>query len=207
MSSGSPNAMREVKDRVTYCSVCSNITEADPCYFCTHPDRDHRVICVVEQPENVTAIEKTREFKGLYHADGRAVAAARIGPDDLKIKPLLSRVGTREIEEVILATNPNVEGEATAIYLARLLKPLGPRVTRIAMVFPSAPTWNTPTRSPCSARYRADENSEPFAGLLFDNRRVVEQPRQPDAAVPELREPRRRPVTRVEVRRHRPAGR
>ena len=86
--------MREVKDRVTYCSVCSNITEADPCYFCTHPDRDHRVICVVEQPENVTAIEKTREFKGRTTPDGRAVAAARIGPDDLKIKPLLSRVGT-----------------------------------------------------------------------------------------------------------------
>ena len=131
------NAMREVKDRVTYCSVCSNITEADPCYFCTHPDRDHRVICVVEQPENVTAVEKTREFKGLYHVLMGALSPLQgIGPDDLKVKPLLSRVGTGEIEEVILATNPNVEGESTAIYLARLLKPLGVRVTRIAMGVP-----------------------------------------------------------------------
>jgi len=129
------DAMREVKDRVTYCSVCSNITDADPCYYCTHPGRDTRVICVVEEPENVTAVEKTRDFRGLYHVLMGALSPLHgIGPDDLKIKPLLARING--VSEVILATNPNVEGEATAIYLAKLLKPLGVRVTRIAMGVP-----------------------------------------------------------------------
>ena len=130
-------AMREVKDRVTYCSVCSNITDADPCYYCTHPARDHRTICVVEEPENVSAIERTRDFKGVYHVLMGALSPLHgVGPDDLKIKGLLDRVGNGGVEEVILATNPNVEGEATAIYLAKLLKPLGVRVTRIAMGVP-----------------------------------------------------------------------
>ena len=131
------DAIREVKDRVTYCSVCSNITDADPCYFCTHPTRDHRQICVVEEPENVTAIEKTRDFTGVYHVLMGALSPLHgVGPDDLKIRELLARVGNGPVEEVILATNPNVEGEATAIYLAKLLKPLGVRVTRIAMGVP-----------------------------------------------------------------------
>ena len=131
------DAMRDVKDRVTYCSVCSNITDADPCYFCTHPARDQRLICVVEEPENVSAIEKTRDFNGLYHVLMGALSPLHgIGPDDLKIRELLGRVGKGGVEEVILATNPNVEGEATAIYLAKLLKPLGVRVTRIAMGVP-----------------------------------------------------------------------
>jgi recombination protein RecR len=130
-------AMREVKDRVTYCSICGNITDADPCYFCTHPARDRRVICVVEEPENVAAIEKTRDFKGVYHVLMGALSPLHgTGPDDLKIRELLARVGNGAVDEVILATNPNVEGEATAIYLARLLKPLGVRVTRIAMGVP-----------------------------------------------------------------------
>ena len=130
-------AMRDVKDRVTYCSTCSNITDIDPCYYCTDSSRDHRVVCVVEQPENVSAIEKTRDFKGLYHVLMGALSPLHgVGPDDLKIKDLLTRVGQGGIEEVILATNPNVEGEATAIYLAKLLKPLGVRVTRIAMGVP-----------------------------------------------------------------------
>jgi recombination protein RecR len=130
-------AMREVKDRVTYCSVCSNITDADPCYFCTNSDRDGRLICVVEEPENVTAIEKTRDFRGRYHVLMGALSPLHgVGPDDLKIRELLGRVSTGGVEEVILATNPNVEGEATAIYLAKLLKPLGVRVTRIAMGVP-----------------------------------------------------------------------
>jgi recombination protein RecR len=131
-------AMREVKDRVTYCSVCSNITDTDPCFYCTDGGRDRRVICVVEEPENVTAVEKTRDFKGLYHVLMGALSPLQgVGPDDLKIKELLTRVGGGgAVEEVILATNPNVEGEATAIYLARLLKPLGVRVTRIAMGVP-----------------------------------------------------------------------
>jgi len=130
-------ALHEVKDRVTYCSICSNITDTDPCFFCTHPARDHRVICVVEEPENVTAVEKTREFKGVYHVLMGALSPLHgVGPDDLKIKGLLARVAEGGVEEVILATNPNVEGEATAIYLAKLLKPLGVRVTRIAMGVP-----------------------------------------------------------------------
>jgi recombination protein RecR len=130
-------AMREVKDKVTYCSACSNITDVDPCYFCTSDTRDRRTICVVEQPENVTAIEKTREFKGMYHVLMGALSPLHgVGPDDLKIKGLLQRVSDGQADEVILATNPNVEGEATAIYLARLLKPLGLKVTRIAMGVP-----------------------------------------------------------------------
>ncbi len=131
------DAMREVKDRVTYCSVCSNITDVDPCYYCTDSTRDHRIICVVEEPENVSVVEKTRDFKGLYHVLMGALSPLHgVGPDDLKIKGLLARVAKGGVEEVILATNPNVEGEATAIYLARLLKPLGVKVTRIAMGVP-----------------------------------------------------------------------
>jgi recombination protein RecR len=130
-------AMLSVKDRVTYCSVCSNITDIDPCRFCTAPERDGRHICVVEQPENVMTVEKTRGFKGRYHVLMGAIAPLQgIGPDDLRIKGLLLRVGEGGVEEVILATNPTVEGEATALYVARLLKPLGPRVTRIAMGVP-----------------------------------------------------------------------
>ena len=129
-------AVRDVKERVTYCSVCNNITDVEPCAFCTNADRDHRVICVVEEPPNVAAIEKTREFKGVYHVLMGALSPLEgIGPDDLKIKSLLQRV-SNGVAEVILATNPNVEGEATAIYLARLLKPLGVKVTRIAMGVP-----------------------------------------------------------------------
>jgi recombination protein RecR len=130
------DALREVKERVTYCSVCNNITDVDPCAFCCSDARDPRTICVVEEPQNVAAIEKTREFKGLYHVLMGALSPLQgIGPDDLKIKGLLGRVN-EGVNEVILATNPNVEGEATAIYLARLLKPLGVKVTRIAMGVP-----------------------------------------------------------------------
>jgi recombination protein RecR len=129
-------ALREMKERVTYCSVCNNITETDPCPFCVSEARDPHVICVVEEPQNVTAIEKTRDFKGRYHVLMGALSPLQgVGPDDLKIKGLLARI-SNGVTEVILATNPNVEGEATAIYLARLLKPLGVRVTRIAMGLP-----------------------------------------------------------------------
>lgn len=130
-------AIRDVKERVTYCSTCNNITDVDPCPICTGSDRDHRIICVVEEPQNVAVVEKTREFKGTYHVLMGALSPLQgIGPDDLKIKGLLQRVGAGGVEEVILATNPTVEGEATALYLARLLKPLGVRVTRIAMGIP-----------------------------------------------------------------------
>jgi recombination protein RecR len=130
------DAVREVKERVTYCSICNNITDADPCRFCSDERRDHHIICVVEEPQNVSAVEKTREFKGTYHVLMGALSPLQgVGPDDLKIRGLLSRIDGG-VTEVILATNPNVEGEATAIYLARLLKPLGVRVTRIAMGVP-----------------------------------------------------------------------
>jgi recombination protein RecR len=129
-------AVRDVKERVTYCSICNNITDADPCAFCSNGARNHQMICVVEEPQNVTAIERTREFKGVYHVLMGALSPLQgIGPDDLKIKGLLTRL-QGGVTEVILATNPNVDGEATAIYLARLLKPLGVKVTRIAMGVP-----------------------------------------------------------------------
>jgi recombination protein RecR len=129
-------AVRDVKERVTYCSVCNNITDVDPCAYCSNDARDPKIICVVEEPQNVSAIEKTREFKGMYHVLMGALSPLQgIGPDDLKIRGLLARVNSG-VDEIILATNPNVEGEATAIYLARLLKPLGVKVTRIAMGVP-----------------------------------------------------------------------
>jgi recombination protein RecR len=131
------DALRDVKDRVTYCTICNNFTDVDPCQYCADPARDHRVVCVIEEPQNVNVIEKTGGFRGVYHVLlGSLSPLQGIGPDDLKIKGLLSRIAADEVEEIILATNPNVEGEATAIYLARLLKPLGVRVTRIATGIP-----------------------------------------------------------------------
>jgi recombination protein RecR len=131
------DAIRDVKEQVTYCSICNNITDADPCAFCAGGTRDERVICVVEEAQNVSVIEKTREFRGLYHVLMGVLSPLHgVGPDDLKIKGLLDRVGSGTVQEVILATSPTVEGEATALYLARLLKPLGIKVTRIAMGIP-----------------------------------------------------------------------
>ena len=131
------DAIRDLKELISYCSVCSNITDRDPCFYCTDHSRDRRIICVVEAPHNVAAVERTRDFKGAYHVLMGALSPLKgVGPDDLNIKGLLERVGADEVNEVILATNPNVEGEATALYLAKLLKPLGVRVTRIAMGVP-----------------------------------------------------------------------
>ena len=130
-------AIRDVKDRVTYCTTCNNITDVDPCAMCNDSARDHRVICVVEEPQNVNVVDRAGGFKGVYHVLMGAISPLQgVGPDDLKIKGLLARVGVDGVDEVILATNPTVEGEATAIYLARLLKPMGIRVTRIAMGIP-----------------------------------------------------------------------
>lgn len=130
-------AIRDVKEQVTYCSTCNNITAVDPCMFCTGDTRDPRTICVVEEPQNVMVVEKTREFRGMYHVLMGVLSPLQgVGPDDLKIKGLLERVGVGGVDEVILATSPTVEGEATALYLARLLKPLGVRVSRIAMGIP-----------------------------------------------------------------------
>jgi len=130
-------AIRDVKDRVTYCTTCNNITDTDPCLMCGDDRRDRRVICVVEEPQNVNVVDRSGGFKGVFHVLMGAISPLQgIGPDDLKIKGLLARIGVDSVDEVILATNPTVEGEATAIYLARLLKPLGIRVTRIATGIP-----------------------------------------------------------------------
>ena len=131
------DAIRDVKDRVTYCTTCNNITDVDPCSYCADEARDQRMICVVEEPQNVNVVEKTGGFRGVYHVLLGALSPLQgIGPDDLKIKGLLTRIAAGGVEEIILATNPTVEGEATAIYLARLFKPLGVRVTRIATGIP-----------------------------------------------------------------------
>jgi len=130
-------AVLEMKDKIRLCSVCNNLTEQDPCEYCTHPGRDPSVICVVETPCNVVAVEKTREFHGLYHVlHGSLSPLQGMGPDQLKIKNLLERLRGGQVKELILATSPTVEGEATAVYLSKLLKPLGVKVTRIAMGIP-----------------------------------------------------------------------
>ena len=130
-------AIRDVKDRVTYCTTCNNITDVDPCMLCADARRDHRIICVVEEPQNVSVVDRGGGYRGVYHVLMGAISPLQgVGPDDLKIKGLLSRIAGGGVDEVILATNPTVEGEATAIYLARLLKPLGLRVTRIATGIP-----------------------------------------------------------------------
>lgn len=129
-------ALVNVKDKVRYCSVCSNITEADPCRICSDGKRDRNFICVVEEPSDVLALERTREFRGLYHVLGGALSPLDgIGPDELRVKELLPRV-SNGVQEVILAMNPNVEGEATTLYLSKLLKPFDLKVTRIARGLP-----------------------------------------------------------------------
>lgn len=130
-------ALVNAKDKVRYCSVCSNITENDPCMICSNSKRDRQMICVVEEPSDVLALEKTNEFKGLYHVLGGALSPLDgIGPEELRIQELLGRLSKASVEEVILAFNPNVEGEATTLYLSKLLKPLGLKVTRIARGLP-----------------------------------------------------------------------
>ena len=130
-------AILDVKDKLGLCKVCNNISGGDICQYCADPNRDARVVCVVEEPHNIVGIETTRQFEGRYHVLHGALSPLRgVGPEALKIKGLVERIGQGEIQEVIIATNPTVEGEATAVYLARLLKPLGVKVTRIAMGIP-----------------------------------------------------------------------
>ena len=127
----------DVKDRVKYCSVCFNITELDPCDICKDHRRDKSIICVVEEPKDVLALEKTNQYKGLYHVLGGVLSPLDgMGPDDLRVKELMTRL-KENVKEVIIATNPNVEGEATAVYLARMIKNLGIKVTRIARGIPA----------------------------------------------------------------------
>lgn len=136
VSQGLANAIVSAKSKIHYCSKCFNLTEQDPCAICSDTKRKSTAICVIEEPKDIIAMERTREFKGYYHVlQGVISPMEGIGPDQLKIKELLSRLDTN-VEEVIIATNPNVEGEATALYLARLIKPLGIKVTRIAHGLP-----------------------------------------------------------------------
>ena len=131
------SALVEVKDKVQFCSTCGNVAQAEQCRICSDPRRDPALICVVEEPKDVVAIERTREFRGRYHVLGGAISPIEgVGPDDLRIKELLARLASDEISEVIIATDPNLEGEATATYLARLLRPMGLRVTRLASGLP-----------------------------------------------------------------------
>lgn len=130
-------AITEAKEKIRYCTVCSNLTDVDPCHTCRDETRNKSIICVVEEPRDVVAIERTREFKGLYHVLQGAISPMEgIGPDQLKVKELLGRLQGGSVKEIIVATNPNIEGEATAMYLARLIKPLGIKVTRIAHGLP-----------------------------------------------------------------------
>jgi recombination protein RecR len=130
-------AVLDVKDKLVICAVCNNISDAELCQYCRDPRRDQKVVCVVEDPNNIVGIEVTRQFNGLYHVLGGALSPLRgVGPEQLKIKSLVDRIAKSGIEEVIAATNPTVEGEATAVYLSKLLKPLGVKVTRIAMGVP-----------------------------------------------------------------------
>jgi recombination protein RecR len=130
-------ALREVKDKVRFCNVCGNVAEAEECRICRDTRRDLHVICVVEEPKDVVAIEKTREFRGRYHVLGGAISPIEgVGPDDLRIRELMQRLADGEVTELILATDPNLEGEATATYLARLVKPMGLTVTRLASGLP-----------------------------------------------------------------------
>jgi recombination protein RecR len=136
------HALLEVKDKIKFCSVCNNLTDVDPCLYCSNPKRDRSVICIVEEPYNLVAVEKTRSFKGLYHILHGSLSPIRgVGPDELMLANLLPRLLPEnnegvDVKEVIIATNPTTEGEATANYIARLLKPLGIKVTRIAMGMP-----------------------------------------------------------------------
>ena len=130
-------AILDVKEKIRYCSRCDNFSDLDPCNYCTSPNRTQEMICVVEEPNDILSIEKTREYHGQYHVlHGVLSPMNGIGPEELKLKNLLERLREGNVREIILATNPNVEGEATAIYLAKLLKPIGVRVSRIALGLP-----------------------------------------------------------------------
>jgi len=131
------SALIEVTEKVRFCARCGNVSAQEFCRICADPRRDDTVLCVVEEPKDIVAIEKTREFRGRYHVLGGAISPIEgVGPDDLRVKELVTRLASGEVMEIILATDPNLEGEATATYLARLLKPMGLRVTRLASGLP-----------------------------------------------------------------------
>ncbi|MCU1259908.1 MAG: recombination protein RecR [Bryobacterales bacterium] len=130
-------AILDVKDKLGLCEICNNISDGQQCQFCRDPARDQHTICVVEEPHNIVGVESTRQFNGLYHVLHGTLSPLRgIGPEQLKIKSLVDRIAHGSVEEIIVATNPNAEGEATAVYLSKLLKPIGMKVTRIGMGIP-----------------------------------------------------------------------
>lgn len=130
-------SIMDLRTRITTCSICCNISEADPCDICRDDSRDHSQICVVEEPLDMVALERTRQYKGVYHVLHGAISPVEgIGPEELRIRELLKRLGGDHVKEVLLATNPNIEGEATAMYIERLVKPLGIRLTRLARGLP-----------------------------------------------------------------------
>lgn len=130
-------AVLAVKEKIVTCHICNNLTDVNPCRICTNPNRTDRTICVVEEPHNILSIEKTREYRGRYHVlHGVLSPINGVGPEDLNLKNLLERLNQGQVEEVVLATNPTIEGEATAIYISKLIKPIGVRVTRIALGIP-----------------------------------------------------------------------
>ena len=134
---GLAGAIMRAKEKIGYCKVCFNLSDEDPCHICKSEARDHSVICVVEQPQDVAAMERMRDFNGVYHVLHGALSPLEgVGPENLKIKELLNRLHDDRVKEIIMATNPNVEGEATAMYIAKLLKPIGVKVTRIAHGLP-----------------------------------------------------------------------
>lgn len=134
---GLSEAIRDLREKITTCSICQNIAEQNPCSICSDDSRDHSIVCVIEEPLDLVAIERTREYKGVYHVLHGAISPVEgIGPEDLRIKELLDRMRDGRITEVLLATNPNLEGEATAMYIERLVKPLGIRMTRLARGLP-----------------------------------------------------------------------
>lgn len=127
------NAILEAKDKITYCKVCQNLSDKEECSICSNPSRDHSVICVTESPKDVMQMERTNEFKGVYHVLHGAISPMdNVGPDDIRIKELMTRIAQGNVKEVIMATNPNLEGETTAMYISKLIKPFGIKVTRIA---------------------------------------------------------------------------
>ena len=131
------DSIKEAKTLMKYCSICGNLTDVDPCPICSDEGRDHSVICVVESPQDVHAMERIKEYKGLYHVlNGTISPIDGIGPDDINLKSLIIRLQSEDVKEVILATNPTIEGEATAMYIAKLIKPAGIKVSRIAHGIP-----------------------------------------------------------------------
>jgi recombination protein RecR len=131
------DAIREAKLNIRECSICNNITDIDPCLYCSSATRDRKIICVVEEPHNIMAVEKTRQYNGLYHVLGGALSPLDgVGPEQLKLRSLIERLRGGTVEEIIVATNPTAEGEATAVYVSKLIKPLGVRVTRIGVGIP-----------------------------------------------------------------------